>query len=380
MKIVGKTLFGLEPVLAKELVQLGAKQVIPTLRAVEFDGDLKLLYQANLHCRTALSFLIPLFSFKSKNDKELYGNLKRFNWSQVMTVEHTFKVVPLVKSNYFRHSRYCALLTKDAIVDFFREQFGTRPDVSKQDAQLVIVIKIHKDEVSILLDSSGQSLNRRGYRIRQGPAPLNEVLAAGMILLSGWDMKQDFLDPMCGSGTVAIEAALLAAGIPPQVMRKSFAFQFWKDYDRDLWSQVRMDWEEKTPNVKVLARDASSSSITLSRSHAERIDVDQYIDFEILPFSETQSSEPLHIIMNPPYDERISIDNIKQEYQNIGTVLKHNFPGSQAWILSGHHEALKKIGLKPSKKLTLFNGPIECRYYGYELFSGTRKKHKQAMV
>ena len=380
MKIVAKTLFGLESVLIQELKAMGAKSMIPGLRAVEFEGDLELLYRANLHCRTAISFLVPLFSFKANRDKALYNEIRQFDWNRVMTVDHTFKVVPIVKSTYFKHSKYCALLVKDAIVDFFRDQRGTRPNVAKQDAQLVIVVKIHKDEVNILLDSSGNSLNRRGYRTRQGPAPLNEVLAAGMILLSGWDGQKDFLDPMCGSGTLAIEAALLAAKIPPQVLRKSFSFQHWKNYDKDLWSQIRLDWEESPPKSKILARDVSLKTVNLAQSHAERIDVDQYIEFGAQRFEDSTSKQPMHIILNPPYDERISMDNIHHEYERIGSVLKHKYSGSQAWILSAHLQALKKIGLKPSKKLTLFNGPLECKFYGYDLFSGTYKQHKEQMA
>ncbi len=377
MKIVAKTLHGLESVLANELMELGVTTYRKTLRAVEFEGGLEMLYRANLHCRTALSLLVPIHDFTARDENQLYDRMLNYDWFQYLDPAQTFMIKSMVKSPYFKHSKYCALLVKDALVDCFNNRVGSRPNVSTKDPDLVFVLKIHNDKISLLLDSSGPSLNKRGYRIRQGPAPLNEVLAAGMILLSGWDQSVDFLDPMCGSGTLAIEAAMIAAQIPPQAMRKSFGFQHWQNYDKALWNQIRQDWQEKKPKIKIIAQDSDIQSINLARLHAEKMDVDQFIEFNTKPFEQSGADHPVHIIMNPPYDERVSIDNVFELYGQIGTVLKHNFPGSSAWILSSHHDAIKKIGLRPSKKITLYNGQLECKYQGYELFSGKRKTFKQ---
>ena len=373
MEIVGRTLSGLEHVLSREITALGGEQVIPGKRAVTFQGDLEILYKANLFCRTAISFLIPVNSFKAKNKEALYTKLHNLPWSDYLEIDQTFMVKPIVKSRFFKHSKYAALIAKDAIVDYFRKKTQKRPNISTKDPQVVFVLKIYEDNVVISLDSSGLSLNRRGYRVRQGPAPINEVLAAGLILLSDWDPSAiDFLDPMCGGGTIAIEAALMAAKIPPQAMRRTFAFQNWKNYDSKLWNQVRVNWEEERPQIKIIARDADQKAIDLARFHAEEAELSDYINFECVPFEQTASASPVHIIMNPPYDERIGREDILQLYATIGSTLKHNFPGSEAWILSANRQALHKIGLRPSKKLNLYNGQLECKYQKYELFKGKR--------
>ena len=373
MEIVGRTLSGLEAVLSEEVESLGAENVIPGKRAVMFQGDLALLYKVNLHCRTAISFVVPILEFVAKDKESLYNHINKVSWESHFQVDQTFMIKPIIKSKYFKHSKYASLLAKDAIVDYFRDKYEKRPNISTKDPQIVIILKIHEDQVSVSLDSSGLPLNRRGYRIRQGPAPMNEVLAAGLILLSKWNFRTtDFLDPMCGGGTIAIEAAMMASGVPPQALRRSFAFQHWPNYDSKLWNEIRRDWEEVTPEVRILAHDLDAKVLQLAKTHAEQAELENYITFECVSFEKTTSNTPLHIIINPPYDERIGRDDILGLYAQMGRTLKHNYPGSEAWILSANQQALHKIGLRPSKKLNLYNGQLACKFQKYELFKGKK--------
>ncbi|HRU63144.1 MAG TPA: THUMP domain-containing protein, partial [Paludibacteraceae bacterium] len=357
--MIAKTFQGLEEVLAEELTSIGASNVQIQRRAVSFTGDKALMYKANLHCRTALRILKPIFTFNANDADEVYEQIKKFDWGQLMTVESTFAIDATVFSEEFTHSKYVVYRVKDAIADWFMERYHRRPSVSVTSPQLMFNIHIAGRHCTLSLDSSGESLHKRGYRVAQTEAPINEVLAAGMLLLAGWHGQSDFLDPMCGSGTLLIEAALIALNMPPGIFRPSFAFEKWSDFDKELFDELyNDDSQEKTFEHKIYGSDVSARAMKIAEQNVKSSGLSKYIQLKAVPIEKLEPpSSHCFIVTNPPYGERLPSKDIFDLYASLGSVLKHKFAGSTAWIISSNEEALKKIGLKPSKRIQLLNGP-----------------------
>ena len=373
--MIATTLFNLEEIVADELDTLGATDIEILNRAVKFRGDIALLYKSNLHLRTALKVLKPFAQFVLRDENDLYKKIQSINWEEFMSVDGTLAVEATTNGETFTHSQYVALKTKDAIVDQFREKHGRRPSVDLEEPDLKINVHIRDRNCSVSLDSSGASLGKRGYRKSQSLAPLSEVLAAGIIALSGWDKKQDFIDPMCGSGTFSIEAAMLARKMAPGRLR-SFTFERWLDFDAELWSKIKEEAEGQIIELDcaIYGSDMDRRSVEIAKENATIAEVGNSIAFRQLDFLSPQVQfENSLVIMNPPYGERLKEkDEIIPFYQEIGTQLKHHFEGCDAWIISSNLRALKFIGLRPSRKIKLFNGPLECRLQKYELFKGKK--------
>lgn len=371
-KFVATTFAGLENVLAAELIDLGANDVQTGIRAVYFSGDLKMMYRANYFLRTALRILSPVDSFKIRNPEDLYAKAKNIRWENYLGLDQTFAIHHTVFSNLFQNSMFASLKVKDAIVDRFRQRFQKRPSVDPKNPDVQINLHIANDVCTISLDSSGESLNKRGYRIAQTEAPMNEVLAAGLLKLSGWDGKQDFLDPMCGSGTIAIEAALIASQTPPGAVRRNFAFQKWKSYDRQMFRELAGEVNIIEPAGKIMACDISRQAVNIASKNAEEAEVERLIDFKVFDFKTLDAKmESPFLLFNPPYGERLSAGDA-EFYSMIGERLKHHYENTTAWIISTN-ECLKSIGLKPSVKIPLLNGSINCSFRKYELYRGSKK-------
>jgi len=338
-----------------------------------------MLYKANLHCRTALRILKPIFSFEADNTDELYKKIKLVEWDALLHVNNTFSIDTTVFSDEFQHSRFVTYRVKDAIVDWFSENFNDRPSVSIEDPDFVFNIHIAGSHCTLSLDSSGESLHKRGYRTGQTKAPLNEVLAAGMLMLAGWKGQSDFLDPMCGSGTLLIEAALIALNIPPGIFRSSFAFEKWPDFDKVLFDDLyNDDSQERLFEHHIFGSDISVSAIKIAQQNVKSSGLSKYISLKVLPLEKLEPpSSDCFIVTNPPYGERLPSKDIFELYANLGSLLKRKFSGCTAWVISSNEEALKKIGLKPSKRYRLMNGPLECWFQQYELFSGKRNDYLQ---
>ncbi len=375
-KMVAKTLFGLEEVLAKELQQLGAQQVEPGVRMVSFVGDKGFMYKANLALRTALKILKPIHSFRAWNDRALYSGIQSIDWSKYLTVNQTFVVDVTLSGEQFTHSQFVALKTKDAIVDQFRDKYGKRPDIDKLHPDLRINIHIFNDQCSVALDTSGNSLHHRGYRSATNIAPINEVLAAGMLLLSGWDGSTHFLDPMCGSGTILAEAAMIACNIPANINRKEFAFEKWQDWDNDLFDTVTNSLMNKTRefHYTIKGYDKAPSAVMKAKDNIKNANLEDYVTISQENFFDTNKATegPLHMVFNPPYGERLDI-NLERFYREIGDTLKQGYPNTNAWFITGNLEALKFVGLKPSRKIKLFNGKLEARLVKYEMYDGSKR-------
>lgn len=376
-KYVAKTLFGLEDVLATELKNIDAKNIKIQKRAVSFSGNDALLYKANLVLRTCLRILKPIHSFTAANPDQLYRKMKEFNWNSLIKPNDTFAIDGVVNSEFFTHSKYVALKAKDAIVDQIRAKTGKRPNIELKTPTFRLNLHIERNNCSILLDSSGDSLHKRGYRIQGGPAPLNEVLAAGMILLSGWDKNSNFIDPMCGSGTLVIEAALMAKDIGVNVNRKHFGFMNWKSFDKELFKKVKDELisNQKDFSFVIIGNDISRKTIYIAEQNAKAANVLANIKFIVGDYKFLNLNLDSGIIItNPPYDERIKQTNINEFYKGFGDTLKKNFTGFDAWIFSANFEALKNIGLRTSRRLHLYNGALETRFYNYQLYQGSKKK------
>jgi putative N6-adenine-specific DNA methylase len=373
--IIATTQFGLEGVLAAELNELGANDIEILSRAVKFRGDLALLYKCNLYLRTALKVLKPISTFDALNDQELYNGVKKIDWSEFLTTDQTFAIDGTTSGEVFTHSKFVALKSKDAIADQFREIDGIRPSIDVDNPDLQINIHIAEIACSVSIDSTGLPLSKRGYRLEQIFAPISEVLAAGIILLSGWDKKSNFFDPMCGSGTFSIEAALIAQNIPNGRLRH-FAFEKWKDFDAELWELIKTGADSKIKlfTGKIFASDIEKRAVEIAVQNARRAGVEDLITFKNSDFlASTLEDEPGIIVLNPPYGERLQNDDIVGFYQEIGTRLKHFYNGCDAWIISANLEALKFIGLKPSRKIKLYNGQLECKLHKYELYRGSKR-------
>ncbi len=365
--------------LAREINHLGGKNVVPLKRGVQFEGDKALLYKANLELRTALRILQSTHEFTARNEDELYRKALKINWEQYMGLEDTFAIDAVTHSKDFSHSKYAGLKLKDAIADWFRKKYSKRPNVNIKVPTVRFHLHINEQDCSISLDSSGRSLHQRGYRIQTVDAPINEVLAAGLILLSGYDGKSTFIDPMCGSGTLPIEAALFAYQIPPQLSNQQFAFQKWADYDQQLWENVLNEAKQKikTEGPDIYGSDKNLAAFKKAQINASAAQVEDKIYFQKSTFEKlTPPPPPGTLITNPPYDERLKSNDPEKFYKSIGDHLKQAYAGFNAWIISSNMEAIKSIGLKPSKKHTLFNGALECKYHGYELYQGSKKRTK----
>ncbi len=376
--MVAKTFQGLEGVLADELRDLGADDVVPGKRMVSFRGDLETLYKANLCCRTALRILKPFYRFSAKDPDDLYDKTKDFDWSSIMTLDKTFSIDTTAYSSEFTHSRYVTYRIKDAIVDWFKDRYGAdkRPGVRLQDADVMINVHISGTEVTLSLDSSGESLHKRGYRVAQTEAPINEVLAAGIILLSGWRGEGSFVDPMCGSGTFLVEAALIAANINPGIYRKGFAFEHWKDFDSELFDRLYNDESRERPvECKIVGADISPKAVSIAEANLKSAGVAKYVDLSVKPLSKWETApQPAGVVVtNPPYGERISAPDMDALYETIGTKLKRVFTGYNAWIIGYRDEYFRKIGLAASKKIPLYNGALECELREYVIFDGDKK-------
>ncbi len=380
-RMLAKTFKGLEEVLAKELIELGADDVQIERRAVSFTGDRALLYRANLCLRTASRVLVPIKKQScdgSKPDDWLYEMVRAVNWAEYMTSDTTFSIDTTVYSDVFRNSRFVTYRVKDAIVDWWIDKEGKRPNVKVTAPDLYINVHIANKTVTISLDSSGESLHKRGYRVANTEAPINEALAAGMLLMAGWQGQSDLYDPMCGSGTIPIEAALIARNIAPGVFRQSFAFEKWKDFDPELWSEIyNDDSQEREFEHKIYGSDASFYAIQQATKNIKAAGVSKDVELKQIRLEEVKdvNADGALVMMNPPYGERLKSNKEMEDlYAAIGTTLKHQFTGATAWIISSNVEAMKRIGLKPSKKYHLLNGELDCQFNKYELFHGKRNE------
>jgi len=374
--MIAKTFFGFEEILEKELLQLGAQDVTPGIRMVSFVGDKGFMYKANIALRTALKILKPIYHFRVTNEESLYKGISGINWANYMNSNMTFVIDSTVHSDKFNHTEFVSQKTKDAIVDQFRTRTGQRPSVDKDHPDVRINIHIDKDQCSVALDTSGASLHHRGYRTATNIAPINEVLGAGMLLLSGWDGQGDFLDPMCGSGTLLAEAAMIACNIPANINRKEFAFEKWSDWDNQLFDVVTDSLLKKIRefHYTITGYDKAPSAVQKAKDNIKNANLDEYIKIEERDFFDTekQTKGPLHMAFNPPYGERIDIQ-MERFYATIGDTLKKSYPGTNAWFITANLEALKFVGLKPSRKIKLFNGSLEARLVKYEMYEGSKR-------
>jgi putative N6-adenine-specific DNA methylase len=374
-ELIAKTFQGLEEVLAKELTELGAGEIEIGRRMVAFKGDKEMMYRANFALRTAIRILKPIKRFEAKSADEVYDAIKAIHWEDYLGVDQSFSVDAVVFSNEFRHSKFVAYRVKDAIADYFREKTDKRPSVRLTNPDLALNIHIAETKCTLSLDSSGESLHRRGYRQEAVEAPLNEVLAAGMILMTGWNGECDLIDPMCGSGTIPIEAALIARNIAPGVFRKEYAFEKWPDFDQELFDAIyNDDSKEREFTHHIYGYDNNPRANEIATHNVKAAGVSRDVTLKIQPFQQfEQPAEKSLIITNPPYGERISTDNLLDLYKMIGERLKHAFMGNDAWILSYRDECFDQIGLKPSEKIHLFNGALECQFRKYQIFDGKYK-------
>jgi len=375
-KMVAKTMFGFEEILAKELRNLGAVNVLEGVRMVSFEGDTGFMYKANLCLRTAIKILKPIHSFYVKDETDLYKKIYAMDWSKYLNPEITFAIDATVNSENFTHSLYVSQKTKDAIVDKFRNTVGKRPNVDIKFPELRINIHIQMNQCNVSLDTSGRSLHQSGYRTATNIAPINEVLAAGLLLLSGWDGQSHFLDPMCGSGTFLTEAAMIACNIPANINRKEFAFEKWQDFDSELYEKIVESSLNKTRefHYKITGYDKAPSAVQKAIDNVENANLSEYISVERKNFFESEkfTENHLHIVFNPPYGERLNIE-MEEFYGNIGDTLKQNYPGTDAWFITSNLEALKFVGLRPSRKIKVFNSHLESRLVKYVMYKGSKK-------
>ena len=370
-----KTFYGLEDVLVQELKQLGASQIVKKNRAVEFLGDLGFLYKANYSLRTALKILVPIHHFKAKNETIFEKEINKIPWENYFFNSQSFAIDATVYSDYFKHSQYIMLKMKDGIVDRFRKKFGKRPDIERYNPDIKFHLHISNQEVTISLDSSGDPLFKRGYRKSHFEAPINEVLAAGLLNLAGWDGKGNFLDPMCGSGTLLVEAAMIALNMPPQLHRKQFGFMNWKNFDLELFNKIKDTRINRIKDFsgKIVGYDISDKALISAKNNIEAADLSEFIELKNQDFFTSQKELfPLLVVFNPPYDERLSITT-DHFYKNIGDTLKNNYKNTLAWFITSDLEAYKKIGLRPSRKIKIYNGKLECRFFQYDIYEGSKK-------
>jgi len=375
-KVIATTYAGLEGVLAGELEDLKYRNIQVLRRAVSFSASLEEIYRANYCLTTALKILVPIRNFKISNSEDLYKRCCEIHWENFFDIQKTFAVQPTVFSDLFRNTMFASLRLKDAVVDRFRQVENRRPSVDTKNPDVVINLHISGNDCIVSLDSSGESLHKRGYRIENHIAPISEVLAAGMLRLSGWKGDSVLLDPMCGSGTIVIEAAMMAAGIRPGEIGRKYSFQSWNNYSPELFKKIEDDIHHNTLNFPIYGYDISKLNIKKSIVNAQEAGVDDIVLFDNEDFFKSENKKNIHfLVFNPPYGERME-DGDDLFYEQIGDTLKNNFPDCQAWIISTK-DCLKSLGLRPSKKIPLFNGPLECSFRKYETYSGSRKRRKQ---
>jgi putative N6-adenine-specific DNA methylase len=379
--MVAKTLFGFEEILAKELRNLGAGNVKIGTRNVSFEGDTGFMYKANLCLRTAIKIVKPIYSFSIRNAHDLYRKIYAMDWSDYLSVDSTFAIDTTLHSDKFTHSLYVSQKVKDAIADKFRALDGKRPNVDIKNPDIRINIHIQNEHCNVSLDSSGNSLHHRGYRTATNIAPINEVLAAGLLLLSGWDGRSDFLDPMCGSGTLLVEAAMIACNIPANINRKGFAFEKWYDFDRQLYDTILESSLHKARDFsfKIIGYDKAPSAVRKAQDNIENANLSEYITVEQKNFFATEKfiDGRLHMVFNPPYGERLNLD-MEKFYASIGDTLKQRYPGTDAWFITSNLEALKHVGLRPSRKIKVFNSHLESRLVKYVMYEGSKKAKYQS--
>lgn len=379
LKIQIKTFFGLENTLYEEIKKLGGRNVEIKNRAVNCEGDLGFLYKINYSARTALKILVPIFEFKAYNEHKYYEKLSRFPWDQYMNINQTFAIDATVHSEKYTHSQFMTLKMKDAIVDFFNHKYEKRPNIDTKHPDIKFHLHIDRDLVTISLDSSGAPLYKRGYRREQGDAPINEVLASGMLQIAGWDGKGNFLDPMCGSGTILVEAAMIALDLPAQIFRKNFAFQNWNNYDEELFKKIKEFRINRIKEFtgKIVGYDIDNRMLNYARENIESAELEEVIEVKKQDFFESKKDLfPLLMVFNPPYDERITI-KYDDFYKKIGDTFKQSYPNTLAWLISSDLEAVKKVGLRPSRKVKLYNGKLETRFLQYEMYEGSKKASKE---
>ncbi len=379
--MIAKTLYGFEPLLANELKNLGAMDVKEGIRNVSFLGDKGFMYKANLSLRTAIKILKPIRSFKITSEEDLYKKIYAIDWSEFLDAKGSLAIDATVHSKQFTHSKYIALKSKDAIVDKFRNTEGFRPSIDLDYPDLRLNIHIENNFCTVSLDSSGQSLHKRGYKSATNIAPINEVLAAGMLLMSGWDGRSDFMDPMCGSGTILIEAAMIACNIPPNLNKKEFGFEKWKDWDVDLFEKIEESCLNKIRGFehKIIGYDKASSAVYKANDNIENANLSEFISIEQQDFFRTKKDidGKLHMLFNPPYGERLELLDLPKFYKSIGDTLKQDYPNTQAWFIVSNLDAIKNVGLRPSRKIKLYNGSLDSRLLKYEIYEGTKKVHKR---
>lgn len=378
-EMIAKTFMGLEDILAQELTELGANNVEKGCRVVTFSGDKALMYKANFHLRTAIRVLKPIKHFTASSADDVYNGVQDIDWSEYIGEGKTFTVDSVVYSDSFSNSRFVTYKVKDAIVDQFREKTGKRPNISVSDPDVRINVHISDHDATVSLDSSGDSLHRRGYRQEAVEAPLNEVLAAGMIMMTGWRGETDFIDPMCGSGTLAIEAALIAKNMAPGLFRKEYAFEKWADFDADLFDEIyNDDSQEREFEHHIYGYDIDFKAVNMATDNVKAAGLSDAVSIAQQDFRDFQGhSEKAIIVTNPPYGERISTPNLMETYKMIGERLKHAFKEGEAWILSYREECFQQIGLKPSQKVPLYNGSLECEFRKYSIFDGRLREFRE---
>lgn len=373
MKLLAKTFEGLEEVLAAEIEALGGTNIKKLTRAVTFEGDKKLMYTANHMLRTAIKILEVRKEFYTYDEDDLYRKMYKFPWDQIISLKDTFAVDATTSGEVFTHSKYTALKTKDAIVDKIRSIKGARPNVNVATPAHRINVHIRDTTATVSFDTTGDSLHMRGYRITAVDAPLNEALAAGLVLLSGWDKKSTLIDPMCGSGTILIEADRIARNIPPQLVNRTYCFKKWKDFDEELWTEVVQEQQKKViEGPPILGFDKNLRAVKVSQQNIDEARCTDSISVEKRDFFRGEGHENVTVITNPPYDMRLREHDIEKYYKSIGDKLKQEYTNSEAWIFSGNVEALKSVGLKPSRRIHLMNGGIEAKFYKFELYEGTK--------
>ncbi|WP_010519789.1 THUMP domain-containing class I SAM-dependent RNA methyltransferase [Croceivirga radicis] len=379
-KMLAKTLFGFEPILAKELRNLGASNVKEGVRNVTFEGDTGFLYKANLSLRTALKVYKPVKEFRISNEKQFYRELFSIDWPSIFDVSQTFAFDTTMNTELFNNSMFVSLKAKDALVDRFRQDVKERPNVDSQNASVRINIHIYENQCTVSLDSSGSSLHQRGYKVETNIAPINEVLAAGLLLQSGWDGLTNLLDPMCGSGTFLIEAAMIACNIPANINREQYAFKNWLDYDEELFLKIVDSSLNKVREFryKIIGYDKAPSAVRKAQTNVEHANLDEYISIERKDFFRTEkpTEGKLHLVCNPPYGERLNVE-METFYGKIGDTLKQHYPGTDAWMITANLDALKHVGLRPSRKIKTFNGKLESRWVRYEMYEGSKKQKYQ---